>query len=183
MMNNSRFVSLLLFVLLVLALGGLSGCASPAGKSEMISDRIQDIHGHKHTVNIGTQGGSETGAMDAPNISNNALAAAIEESIIKNGLFTKVVHSDDSDYFLNVTIVNMSKPMFGASMTVNMEAAWSLRINKSQQVVMRETIESSYTAGAFSAFAGVTRVRIAVEGAARENIHQGLMAISKLQLD
>jgi hypothetical protein len=45
-----------------------------------------------------------------------------------------------------------------------------------------QSIKSSHTATMGQAFAGVTRLRLAVEGAARENIQLGLMAISRLQL-
>jgi len=64
-----------------------------------------------------------------------------------------------------------------------MEAAWSLSEQKTKKVVMRDSIESSHTATMGQAFVGVTRLRLAVEGAVRENIRQGLMGISRLQLD
>jgi len=181
MVNNRNI--LLVLAVLVSAIFGLFGCASHATKEAMISLNIPSIQKHKHTVAIRTQGGSETGALDVPRIANDDFAEAIKKSIIENGLFTKVIHGSDSDYNLNVNIVNMSTPMFGASMTASMEAAWSLQNNKNQHVVMRESIKSSYTAEAFAAFAGVKRVRLAVEGVARENIRIGLMAISKLKLE
>ncbi len=77
----------------------------------------------------------------------------------------------------------MSKPMFGASFTVNMEAAWSLSEQKTKKVVMRDSIKSSNTATMGQAFVGVTRLRLAVEGAVRKNIRLGLMGVSKLKLD
>ena len=45
---------------------------------------------------------------------------------------------------------------------------------------MRKAILSSYTANMSDSFAGVTRLRLAVEGAARENIASGLKEISNL---
>jgi uncharacterized protein YceK len=183
MMVKSWFVLLAPFAILILAISGLSGCASHATKEAMTSDIVPGMQKHKYTVEINTQGRNETGALDLPSISKDDFASAIENSIIENGLFTKVIHGNGSDYKLNVSIVNMSTPMFGASMTASMEVAWSLQNTRSKHVAMRESIKSSYTAGAFSAFAAVTRIRYAVEGAARENIRLGLMAISKLQLE
>jgi len=182
-MNKNGIVLLASIALLIVAISGLSGCSSPANMKAMTSGTIPGMQRHKYTVTIRTQGGNETGTIDVPSISNNDFAEAIEKSIIENSLFTKVIHGSDSDYFLNATIINISTPSFGASMTVSMETAWSLRNTRSRHVVMRESIKSSYTAGAFAAFAGVTRVRLAVEGAARENIRLGLIAISKLQLE
>jgi hypothetical protein len=51
-----------------------------------------------------------------------------------------------------------------------------------KSVVWRKPITSTFTAGMGDAFAGVTRLRMAVEGAARANIAQGLKEISDLKL-
>lgn len=180
MANNKIFVLLSLLVGIAVL---LSGCASPASKDALIAHDIPEIQHHQKTVAISTQGGHETSAMDSSNVSNSDFARAIEESVIENDLFTQVIHDNGSDYLLNVTIVNMSKPLFGASFTVTMEAAWSLSDSKTKKFVMRESIKSSHTTTMGEAFAGVTRLRIALEGAVRENIQQGIIAISKLNLD
>jgi len=171
----------LLCVLCVVTL--LSGCASPASKDGMVIDSIANVQQHNKTVLIKTQGGKETGAADTPNISNNSFSAAIEESVINSGIFTQVIHGDNSDYILNVAIINMSKPLFGASFTVSMEAAWSLSDSVTKKMHWRESITSSHTATMGDSMMGVKRLRLAVEGAARENIRLGLMAISKLDLN
>lgn len=170
-MTNNRIEPLIIILLLVSAIGWLSGCASPAATKAMVPNSISDIRGHQCTVSIRTQGGSETGAIDTPNISNEDLAKAIEESIIKSGLFTQVVQTENSDYTLNVSIIYFSKPLFG---TVNMETGWSLVDNVNKGIVMRESIKSSFSG---------SNLRLSVEGAARENIRLGLIAISKLQLN
>lgn len=181
-MVHNRAISMTLLIMLVSAIGGLSGCASPATKKGMVTESIYVLHQHPHTVSVSTQGGRETGAIDVTNISNDDFAKAIEESIIKSGLFTKVIETQDSDYSLTVTIINFSKPLFGGSFTVEMEAAWSLINTVSKDIIMRESIKSSYTATMGDAFVGATRFRLALEGSARENIRLGLLAISKLQL-
>lgn len=161
----------------------LAGCSSPVSKEAVVVHSILGGVQHNKTVSITTQGGSETGAMDVPNISDVDLADAIKESIIENKIFTKVIQNGESDYQLNVSIINMSKPMFGASFTVQIEAAWSLIDLKTDKVVMRELITSSHTANFTDAFAGVTRFRLAVEGAVKENIGLGLLNVSQLKLD
>jgi hypothetical protein len=180
MNRNIALLSVTLTAVIVLA---LSGCASPASKDSVVVHSIPIAKQHQRTVSITTQGGSETSAMDSSNVSNSDFAKAIEESILENRLFTQVIHGPGADYLLNVTIVNMSKPVFGASFTVTMEAAWSLVEKSTNKVVMRDSIRSSHTATMGQAFVGVTRLRLALEGAVRENIRLGLMAISKLQLD
>ncbi|HEC30299.1 MAG TPA: hypothetical protein ENI65_12000 [Gammaproteobacteria bacterium] len=168
-------------VVLIVAIFWLSGCAPPT-KEAMTAGSIQGMKRHQHTVTIRVQGGNEIKDESPLRITNDAFSAAIEESIIKNSLFTKVIHGSGSDYIINATIIDISTPAFGASMTARIEVAWTLLNARSRDIVFRKSINSFYTAGAFAAFAGVTRVRIAIEGAARKNIRQALMAISELQL-
>jgi hypothetical protein len=49
--------------------------------------------------------------------------------------------------------------------------------------VWHKTITSSYTAPFSAAFVGVTRLRLAMEGAARKNIEQAIQDISQLRLE
>jgi len=170
-------------VLVYAAVVWLSGCASPASKQALVVDDTSFGARHPYSVSISTSGGGETGAMDYTNISNDDLAAAIEESITTSGLFSSVIKGDSADYRLNVSLVSMSKPMFGFSFKIDMEMAWSLVNARTGDAVMRESIKSSHTATAGEAFAAVTRIRLAVEGAAQDNIRQGLQKIAALSLD
>ncbi len=179
-MNNNKLFAFI--TVLICISSGLIGCSSPASKDGIVAHDILNIKHHPNTVLVKAQGGSETGAMDSSNISNKDFAQAIEESIIESKLFTRVIHGEGSDYLLNVTIVSMSKPMFGASFTVSMEAAWSLSDAASKEAVLRKSIKSSHTVTMGQALIGTTRLRLAVEGAARKNIQLGLEAISELQL-
>ena len=182
-MANHRIAPLVLLIILVSAIGWLSGCASPAATKAMVPSSIPAMQAYPYTVSVRTRGGSETGAIDTPNISNDDFAKAIEESIIKSGLFDASSCTLKTLIILiNVSIVYISKPLFGASFTVNMETGWSLVNTVGKDSVMRESIKSSFTATTGDAFGANTRLRLAVEGAARENIRLGLIAISKLQL-
>ena len=161
----------------------LAGCASPASKEALVVDDASFGTRHPYSVSISTSGGGETTAMSYTNIPNEDLAAAIEESITTSGLFSSVIKGDGADYKLSVSLVSMTKPMFGFSFTINMEMAWSLVNARTCDVVMRESIKSSHTATAGEAFAAVTRIRLAVEGAVQNNIRQGLQEIAALSLD
>lgn len=160
----------------------LAGCASPAGTKEMVSDSAQVIRTHPHSVSIRTAGGRETDSMGTPQISDKALADALAESIATSQVFSKVVQGGAGDYVLSVFVVNLEQPMMGFSMTVNMEAGWSLTERQSNKVVWKDSIRSSYTAGVGEAFAAAARLRMATEGAARENIRAGIQELSKLSL-
>jgi len=177
-----RILKKLLTLLLVAGAVALTGCATPATKEAMTAGNITPVNKHPYSVSVKASGGTETGAMDSSNVSNADFKAAIESSIVQSGLFKQVVQGDGGDYELTVNIVQLSKPTIGFNFTVNMEAAWSLTKVSDKSVVMRKVIRSSHTATMGDAFAGVTRLRMAVEGAAKKNIELGLQEVSKLEL-
>jgi hypothetical protein len=167
---------------IVLVAAAVAGCASPASRESMAPPAAVATKQLPFAVSVDARGGSETGVMDSSNISNADFKAAIESAIAQSRLFRSVVQGKGGDYDLTVTVISLSKPTFGASMTVDMEAGWMLTRGAEKSVVLRKTIKSTHTAAWNEAFAGVTRLRFAVEGAARSNITQGLQAIAALQL-
>jgi hypothetical protein len=160
----------------------LAACASPANREAMTPQAITVSKHHPYSVQVRTGGGSETGAMDSTNISDADLKGAIEAAIIQSQVFKAIVQGGDGDYELSVRVTSLSKPMFGGTFTVQMEAAWSLTKVSDPSVVMRKSIKSTGVATMGEALAGVTRLRLAVEAAARDNIGQGIRAISELAL-
>ena len=177
--KTSRLSLLLAASTLILA---LTGCASPASREAMTPQAL-DISKHfPHTLTVQTGGGATTGAMDSSNISDEDLKAAIEEAVIQSKLFTSIVQGKGGDYELSVRVTTLSKPIFGGTFTVDMETAWSLTKVADRSVALRKSVKSSGSATMSEAFAGVTRLRLAVEAAARANISQGLKAIAELNL-
>lgn len=158
----------------------LGGCASPANRQAMIPSTVQVQKALGNSIKVETGGGSDTGALDSSNIADADLKAAIETALSQSGLFKQVIQQGNSEYELSVRITSLRKPLAGFSMTVDMEAAWSLVRMSDRKPVFQKSIVSTYTAGMSEAFAGVTRLRMAVEGATRENIAQGIKALSSL---
>lgn len=159
----------------------VTGCASPASKEGMTSQNFQVVKKHDYSVHIKTAGGKETGG-DGTNIADEEFKAALEDSIKNSNLFKAVVQGSTGDYELAVAISNLEKPVFGLTFTVNMVADWVLLKQADKSVVMKKTIKSSSTATFGDAAAAVTRIRLAVEGAAKKNIELGLQEISSLSL-
>ena len=177
-MNSFR----LSFLCLLASWAILSGCSTPATSKSMVVSTFSLQKVFPYSVSVNVLGGKETGAMDKSQISNEAFMQAIEDSLYKSGLFSEIIHGKNADYLLNVMIFNLTQPSFGFSFTVKMEAVWSLAHADSQKVLMKESIRSSFTATAGEAFAAVTRLRIATEGAAQENIRLGIKKLSQLNL-
>ena len=177
-MNSFR----LSFLCLLASWAVFSGCSTPATSKSMVVSTFSLQKVFPYSVSVNVLGGKETSAMDKSQISNEAFMQAIADSLYKSGLFSKIIHGKNADYLLNVMIFNLAQPSFGFSFTVKMEAVWSLAHADSKKVLMRESVRSSFTATTGDAFAGVTRLRIATEGAAQENIRLGIKKLSQLNL-
>jgi hypothetical protein len=159
-----------------------TGCSSPAKREAMTPQALTISKHYPYTLGVQASGGSDTGAMDSSNISDTDLKAAIEDAVVQNKLFKSIVQGTGGDYELSVTVTSLSKPLFGTTFTVQMETGWSLARTSDRSVVMRKAVKSSGTATMGDAFAAVTRLRLAVEAAARDNIGQGLASIAELNL-
>jgi hypothetical protein len=165
--------------LIVTAVVGLTGCASPPTREAMLVG-APATKNYPYSVSVQTRGGTETSAMTGANVSNEELKAAVESSIVASKLFKSVVQDRNGDYEITIIITQLTKPVFGASFTVEMEAGWALTKVSDKTVVLRKVIKSAHTATLDDAIVGATRMRMAIEGAARKNIAQGLQAIADL---
>ena len=160
----------------------LAGCASPAKYEAMIPSSFEMSKLHPQSVSVSASGGKETDSTGKPQISDAAFTQALTEAITRSKTFSRVVQGAGGDYVLTVAIISVDQPSIGFSFTVKMEAGWTLKRAAGGAPVWQESIRSQHTAGATDAFAGVERLRLATEGAARNNIAQGLSSISKLNL-
>ena len=166
-------------ILIVTVVVGLSGCASTATREAMLVG-APATRNYPYSVSVQTRGGTETSATTGSTVSNEELKAAVEGSIMQSKLFKSVVQGGNGDYEITVIVTQLTKPVFGASFTVEMEAGWALTKVSDKAVVLRKVVKSAHTATLDDAIVGATRMRIAVEGAARKNIAQGLQAIADL---
>lgn len=162
-----------------LAVSILAGCASPASRESMSLPSFVTKQQFNKTVNVLVSGGSDTGAMESTNVSDQEFQAAIEDAINKSKLFKEVV-SSNPDLNLEVNISSLSKPSFGFTFEVQMETGWVLSRKSDNSVLMKKSIKSTGKATTSDAIVAVTRIRMAVERAAQDNIAQGLNAIAAL---
>lgn len=171
-MNATRYVLLTAVAFLMAA------CASPANR-EAMTPKLAVAKHNPYAVQVKTGGG----ATDGPSISNEDLKAAIEAAIVESKLFKTVVQGANGvDYELNVTITSLERPSFGLTFTVELETAWSLVKVSDRSVAMRKSIKSTGVATPGDAFVAATRIRLAVERAASNNISEGLKAVAEVNL-
>lgn len=150
----------------------LVSCSMPAAFDAMIPTSFETAQRHPQSVRARVTGGQDSEATGRPHIPNSAFAQALVESIIKSKTFARVADGQGEEYLLTVTLFSIDKRVFGQ--TVKLEAGWTLRRTGSSANVWQESIVSEYTAA---------NVKLATEGAARNNIAEGLAKISKLTLE
>lgn len=160
----------------------LGGCASPITHQALLPGAPTIVKQHAQSVAVSAGGGADTSAAGKSNVSDTELQQAVAAAITQSKVFSRVVEGKNGDYVLNVSIVNLTQPNFGFSFTVSTEMAWTLTRSDTGATVWRESIKSEHTATAGEAFAGTTRLRLATEGAIRNNIEQGLSKISAVSL-
>ncbi len=162
----------------------VGGCATPAQPTAMVAAPVMGAaHKSQNALGIQVSGGQKTSAMGFAMISNEDFEKALELSLGKAGLFASVSDSANAHYELNAYIGRVSQPLAGFSMTVTLEVSYSLVESQSHRAVWQKNISSTHTASAGEAFVGTTRLRIATEGAAKQNIEYLLRELSQLTLD
>jgi ABC-type uncharacterized transport system auxiliary subunit len=160
----------------------LAGCATPASQEAMVPAMLSTLNKHPQTVSVSVSGGKETNALGKAQIDNDAFAKALTQAIENSKTFSKVIEGNKGNYLLAVNIFSLDQPSFGGNFTVHLEAGWTLKRADNGSVVWQEAIRSEHTATMSDALVAVTRLRMATEGAAKNNVAQGLEKISKLSL-
>ena len=157
-----------------IAIAGLAACASGARTGAMTApvapDQIvADNSPIKNAIAVGAvTGGEETNPLWASQVSNGNFKAALEDSLTLSVLKGNA----DAPYVLNAKLVSLHQPMAGFDMTVTSTVEYSLLATGKPAPVLSETVVAPYTAKFGEAFVGVERLRLANEGAMRENIKE-----------
>jgi hypothetical protein len=160
---------------------GLTGCATGAKSDAMVVEKVAIAHQSSSNVTVAVSGGKSTSSMGASQISDTEFAQALSDSISKSGLFKEVIASGGR-YKLNAFIGKVDQPMMGFSMTVKMEVSYTLVDTQSGKTVWTKNVASEHTAKTSEAFAGVKRLQLANEGAAKANIEEAITDISAVGL-
>jgi hypothetical protein len=175
-MNRTAVSSILVIATLL-----IGGCATGAKSEGMVVQQSVVPHAIPSTVTVAVSGGSKTSSTGASQISDDAFAQALRDSITKTGLF-KEVSAAGGRYKLTAFIGKVDQPVMGFAMTVKMDVSYTLVDTQTGKTVWSKDIASEHTAQVSEAFAGIKRLRVANEGAAQANIERAIVAMSSLPL-
>jgi hypothetical protein len=160
---------------LALAASLLGGCASAARPGAMSATLVTPVRKSTGDVSVTVSGGS------ASEISNDAFAQALRDSIEGSGSFAKVSPSG-ARYQLQALIGSVDHPSAGVSFSVKMDVSYTLIDTQASKALCTQTISSEHTAHFSDSVLAATRLRRAEEGAAKANIEQALTRIAALNL-
>lgn len=175
LMQMKNFFKLCSFIVV----GGLAGCATPSEvqnmvvRSDVFQETINASFAHKIAVEK-IEGGSETIPFLVSQVSDSDFKAALEESLKNAGYLSK----EQPEYKLSAHLVNLEQPFIGFNFTVRATVDYKIVAVSNNQAVFEETIESAYTTKVSDSLIGVSRLRIANEGAIKRNIELMLKKLS-----
>lgn len=160
----------------------LGGCATPVSHEALVPAMLEVSTHHPQSVAVVASGGKETSAAGKPQVSDTELQQAVATAIAQSKTFSRVVDGKNGDYILIVNVFSVTQPSFGLSFTVGVEMGWTLTRADNGAKVWQEAIKSEHTVSTGEAFVAVTRLKLATEGAIRNNVKQGLVKLSALSL-
>ena len=167
---------LLLAALLLSSLG--TGCTTPTAAAMRVTD-FSAASPRAESLGLHVSGGWKLEGQ----VTREALAQAVEESLVAAKVFSQLVELDQAVYRLDVVHDDFSQPPAGFNLTVDMHVLWSLSRVDTGETVWQQLIRSKYTAQWYEAYLYQVRLRRATEGAARANIREALVQLSKWRPD
>lgn len=166
----------------------LGGCAAPARVDQMQTSvpmakrAVIDASPLKQSIAIkDVTGGKDTNPMWMSNVSSSDFEQALQASLRDAGLLSP--NRQGSRFTLTAHMLKLDQPFFGASMTVTATVVYTLVERATGKETLVTTIASPYTAAWNSSFLGTERLKLANEGAVRENITKIVDAIIALRVD
>ena len=130
--------------------------------------------------------GTELNPRWGAGIPMTEFTTALTNSLKRSGVFQTVkTTGDEADYVLDVAVLDYDQPWYGSSMTVRMEAKWVLTDAKTKKIVWSSAFPTAYKVAWIRSFGSISdrgRAQKAQEGAARNNIKEGIRRLSILEL-
>ncbi len=177
MNNTHKKYALTLTILL------LTGCASGTKTENMIPKEMPYANvSHPYSVRVQTAGGRDTQWWSHPTITDESFHDALFQSLKQSNVFKQVLKKGSTDYLLDVFITDVQQPLFGSDITVSVLARWKLIHTTNNRVLFKKQILTRYTAKSSESFVGLERMKLANEGAVRENILKGIQELEMLGL-
>jgi hypothetical protein len=115
-------------------------------------------------------GGEETDPMWKSMVGNGQFHEALQHSLAVNKLLAPTPEA--AKYTIKAELKELSQPFMGFDMTVSAKVNYQVAAKDASELGFGQVVDSEYTATVSDAFLGVERLKLANEGAIRENIKE-----------
>jgi hypothetical protein len=170
------------FLVLLVTAGLLAGCASGASTSGMIANApVVPNAASKYQDSMGisdVSGGEETNPLWMSKVGNSQFREALEQSLVNNRL--RAASPAAARYLISAKLNSLSQPLAGLDMSVSATVHYTVTERATNQTIYAQSITSTYTAKFGDSLIGVERLKLANEGAMRENIKEFIKRIYAL---
>lgn len=169
---------------LTLIASTLVACAQPAKVTNMVPALTPSLMANQKSpltnkvVIAAVTGGKTTNPMWTSEVGDAEFQQALEQSLQAAGLLAPAGAKET--YQLRTQLKELEQPLVGLSMKVTAVANHQLQSPAGAEV-LNKTLTTPYTAAFGDAFMGVERLRLANEGAIRENIKALIEELRKVR--
>ncbi|WP_433834977.1 hypothetical protein [Flavobacterium anhuiense] len=124
-------------------------------------------------------GGKKTNPLWTSKISNENFEEAFKKSVVESEVFSKITSiTNDDDWVLEINLVSVDQPFFGATFTV--KTAIEYKLYYQNKLMFSKNIKQSGSARTSDALIGVKRLRLANEVSAKNNIKEFLQSLNEI---
>ena len=169
-------------IVLLVCLGLLPACSITPARSALVPETYQVGARHDGVVRVFVTGGEESNMWEGIGISNETFAGALEDAIVKSALFPRVGQLADASYLIEVVMQRLSRPVAGFTFESQFGALWVLKALSPDRVIWQDLVVTTGSASMGDAVVGVTRARMAIERAAKNNIQRAIDEMGLLKL-
>lgn len=157
-----------------LGLAILTACASPAEFQNMVvTDGLDMAQAeaspyHQNITVSRVDGGEETNPLWTSEISSQAFEKALITSLENAGILSEL--KDGAPYKLRATLLEIDQPIFGLNFTVRTRVRYEVIDTQTDKAIFDQEIPADHTATFGDSPFAIQRLRLANEGAAKNNI-------------
>ena len=157
----------------------VSGCMSQnVQPASLVAQQLDVTQRHAKSVVLHCQGWTMKGGVYE--ITDETFTAAVQQSLQKAGIFASVSTSGTADLLLDVRLDGYCGSNGDHSHAIT---TWRLQDSKTQRILYQESFVRDHTTQSGEALSGPGIVRLAVEGATRKSIEEGIRRLSSLHLE
>lgn len=163
----------------------ITGCASPAAIDKMtvnptLKAEPQSTRLKNNILVQSVAGGKSTNPLWISKVGNDGFKQALEDSLRNAALLSG--SNASGEFALSAHLLALEQPIAGLDMTVTAAVEYTLSERSTQKVLYSKVISTPFTATFSDAAIGIIRMKVANEGAVRENIQKIINELMVLKL-